>query len=306
MTTIAMDYSLRYYFYLDNVTGIVTATSQLYPYFKDTETFYNSGPFYSGAFDVPSAQYPDLESTLPVIMSGPGPQWLVDQYNAYMNPNMDPSLPIAVVGTLKGVNSDYFPHVAPKIHPHIIADIAGLQSALNSKQVNITQGTAAQYLRGDLSLSMFPTTMDSFTDGSSNKVFSSADKTKLDGLSAPLSNIFASDIPFSNATTANKLSTTRAAYCSYEFDAVVPFSLLGGSSVTATLQYADDSGMSINLVTLKKMKSATSGLVSGASQTNTLSVYGLVPANKYRKVTLSATGNASTPSTISSSQEVLI
>lgn len=41
-----------------------------------------------------------------------------------------------------------------------------LQTALNGKQNTITTGTAAQYLRGDLSLATFPTNVSSFTNDS--------------------------------------------------------------------------------------------------------------------------------------------
>jgi hypothetical protein len=49
-------------------------------------------------------------------------------------------------------------------HTHAIADVTGLQSALNAKQATITTGTTLQYLRGDLSLATFPTAISTFTN----------------------------------------------------------------------------------------------------------------------------------------------
>lgn len=111
---------------------------------------------------------------------------------------------------------------------------------------------------------------------------------------------------FSNATTATKLSASRDASVQYSFDASVSISLLAGQTVTATLKYADDSGMTTNVVTMDSQLTGNSGVL-GLTQTNTLKVSGIVPKNKYRQVTFAITGTgAAAPTAIKSSQEVLL
>lgn len=110
---------------------------------------------------------------------------------------------------------------------------------------------------------------------------------------------------FSSATAATKLSATRDTQVSYDIDAVLTISILAGQSVTATLQYADDSGMSTNVVTVSSQVASISGLL-GLSNTQTLKVAGRIPANKFRKVTFAVTGSAATPTSLKSAQEVLI
>lgn len=110
---------------------------------------------------------------------------------------------------------------------------------------------------------------------------------------------------FSSATTATQLSTTRDAQVQYAADATVSISLLAGQSVTETLQYADNSGMSTNVVTVDSAVTSNSGVL-GLTQVNTLKVSGEIPAGKYRKVTFTTTGSGTTaPSILKSGQEVL-
>lgn len=110
---------------------------------------------------------------------------------------------------------------------------------------------------------------------------------------------------FSSSTTATQLSTTRDAQVQYAYDATVSISLLAGQSVTATLQYADNSAMSTNLVTVDSTVTSNSGVL-GLTQVNTLKVSGEIPAGKYRKVTFAVTGSGTaTPTTLKSGQEVL-
>lgn len=110
---------------------------------------------------------------------------------------------------------------------------------------------------------------------------------------------------FSGATTASQLSANRDAVVSYTFNATVTISLLAGQSVTATLRYADNSGMSTNVVTIDTAITSNSGVL-GLTQVNSLKVSGLVPAGKYRQVTFSVSGGATAPSAIASGQEVLL
>lgn len=110
---------------------------------------------------------------------------------------------------------------------------------------------------------------------------------------------------FSGSTAATKLSATRDAAVSYDYDATIAISVLAGQSITATLKYADDSGMTTNVVTVSSQIASNSGVL-GLSQTNTLKVAGRIPANKYRQVTFSVTGSATAPSTLKAGQEVLL
>lgn len=109
---------------------------------------------------------------------------------------------------------------------------------------------------------------------------------------------------FSSATSATRLSTTVEADVFYAFDATVTISLLAGQSVTAVLKYADDSGMSSNVVTVDSAKTANSGVLN-LTQTNTLRVGGKIPAGKYRQVTFVTAGSGvAAPSAIAAGQEV--
>ena len=108
---------------------------------------------------------------------------------------------------------------------------------------------------------------------------------------------------FANSTTATQISTTKESYVQYAYDATVTISLLAGQSVTAILEYADNSGMSTNLVTLDAAVTSNSGVLN-LTQTNTLKVSGFVPPAKYRRVRFVTSGTGvSAPSTIKSSQE---
>lgn len=110
---------------------------------------------------------------------------------------------------------------------------------------------------------------------------------------------------FSGITTAAQLSTTRDAEVSYDIDATVTISLLAGQSVTATLRYADNSGMSTNVVTVSSQTTSNGGVLN-LTTTNTLKLSGWIPAGKYRQVTFSTTGTGTaTPSAIKAGQEVL-
>ncbi len=111
---------------------------------------------------------------------------------------------------------------------------------------------------------------------------------------------------FSGATTANILHATRDTEVSYDFDATVTISLLAGQSVTATLRYADNSGMSTNVVTVSSQVASNSGVLN-LTQANTLKLSGVIPAGKYRQVTFSATGSGATaPTTLKAGQEVTL
>lgn len=109
---------------------------------------------------------------------------------------------------------------------------------------------------------------------------------------------------FTSITTATQLSATRNAYVNYVFPTSMT-SLVASQSLTATLQYADNVGMSTNLVTPNIDVNGCSGILS-LTLSGRLQLSGMIPAGKYRRVVLSQTGGATVPTTISSSQEVLI
>lgn len=110
---------------------------------------------------------------------------------------------------------------------------------------------------------------------------------------------------FASSTSATKLSTGRDAEVSYDYDATANISLLAGQSVTATLKYADNSGMSTNVVTVSSQQTGNSGVL-GLTNVNTLKVSGSIPAGKFRQVTFAVTGGAAAPSAIKAGQEVLV
>lgn len=109
---------------------------------------------------------------------------------------------------------------------------------------------------------------------------------------------------FSNITAATQLSTTRDAQVFYAFPANIT-SIIGTQTITATLKYADNSGMSTNVVTLSSDQLSAGGILNLAVA-NGLQLNGIIPANKYRQVTFSVSGGAIAPSSILSSQETLI
>lgn len=110
---------------------------------------------------------------------------------------------------------------------------------------------------------------------------------------------------FAGSTTGTRLSTTRDATVQYAYDATVSISVLGGQSIEAILEYADDQAMTTNVVRVDSMKTANSGVI-GLDQTNTLKVEGMIPAGKYRQVRFVTSGSGVTaPSALASNQEVL-
>lgn len=135
---------------------------------------------------------------------------------------------------------------------------------------------------------------------------SAADKTKLDGITAP------SALSFSAASrslnSAFQVSTTRTASVSYSVDIATSVSLAGGAVGTVYLEYADDSGFTTNVVEVNRFVNGNTGtLVIGLTlnQTNTAPMGGIIPAGKY--VRLRTQNNTGTPTfTYRSGQEVLL
>lgn len=109
---------------------------------------------------------------------------------------------------------------------------------------------------------------------------------------------------FANVTTSTLLSSTRACLVFYSFPTSMT-SILGSLSISATLQYADDSGFTTNVVNLPSDSTGCSGLLN-LTLVGRLQVSGVIPAGKYRRVVLSQAGGATIPTTLSGSQEVLL
>lgn len=214
---------------------------------------------------------------------------------------------------------------------------AGLATKFDSPS-----GTIAQYLRGNGTVATFPTDNTAFTNGagyvtvastvsvnapltnagtstaanlsvsgattSNAGSMSASDKTKLDAYPAYGARSFSTPT-FSASTTASQLSTTRDADVNYAYDASIAITLLGGQGLTAVLEYADNSGMSTNIVVVDSNGATSTGL-AGLSQVQTLKVTGTIPAGKYRRVRFvaTATGTATAPtapSALKAGQEVL-
>lgn len=109
---------------------------------------------------------------------------------------------------------------------------------------------------------------------------------------------------FTSATTATRLSITQDAQVVYTFPISLT-TLLVSQSLSAVLKYADDVSMTTNVVTVCDDLSGASGILNLALA-GKLQVHGRIPAGKYRRVTFSATGGATLPTTMTSGQEVLI
>lgn len=127
----------------------------------------------------------------------------------------------------------------------------------------------------------------------------------LNGAYTPPAKVFAN--PTRSLNTAFQPSSTRDAHVSYAVDISVSLSLSGGATGTVTLEYADDSGFTTNVVSVNSSTNGTSGTLTlglGLTQLGTVTVDGIIPAGKYVKlVTANTTG---TPTfTFRSAQEVL-
>ena len=133
-----------------------------------------------------------------------------------------------------------------------------------------------------------------------------ADEAAIAALQAamPSAPVYA-DPTFSSITTATVLSSSRKAQVTYDIDASVNISLLAGQSITAVLTYADNSAMSTNPVIVSSQTTSNSGVL-GLTQGNTLKIGGIIPPNKYRKVTFTVSSGATTPTALKAGQEVLL
>lgn len=113
---------------------------------------------------------------------------------------------------------------------------------------------------------------------------------------------------FSNPTrafnTAVQLSATRDVQVAYYIDVRVQSLLLGNARGNAFLDYADDSGMSTNLVTIGPATSSISGVLS-LDNISTVTLAGIIPAAKYSRIRTAVVGGTAS-FTMQPGQEVLL
>lgn len=117
----------------------------------------------------------------------------------------------------------------------------------------------------------------------------------------PLARSFGVATPTLN--TAARLSTTRDVDVRYAVNIRLQSLLLGNAIGTVTLQYADDSGMSVNLVNAHVQSNSTSGVLN-IDNTNTVALTAIIPANKFRRLVTAITGTVTF--TALQGQEVLL
>lgn len=110
--------------------------------------------------------------------------------------------------------------------------------------------------------------------------------------------------PSRTLNSAFQISTTRDAEVSYAVDIACASTLVAGQKGKVTLQYADDSGFTTNVVSLTESETGTGALL-GLATNNTSALPGIIPAGKY--VRLATTNVVGTPTfTFRRSQEVLL
>lgn len=114
--------------------------------------------------------------------------------------------------------------------------------------------------------------------------------------------------PTRSLNTAYQISTSRDASVSYSVDIAATISLTTGQSGMVVIEYADNSGISTNVVEVGRFVNGNAGSLTiglNLTQTNTAQISGLIPASKYVRIrTVNTTG---TPTfTYRSGQEVLL
>lgn len=195
------------------------------------------------------------------------------------------------------------------------ATTSALSSGLAGK-FNTPAGTTAQYIRGDGSLATFPSitsgTVTSITAGTglSGGTITTSGTISLPntGTAGTYSGVTtdaqgrvtagttrAFNNPTRSLNTAFQL--TRDTFVSYTVDIAATLTLSGGATGTVTLEYADDSGISVNVVTVQSSVNGNTGALTvglSLTQTSTASIAGIIPANKY--VRIRTTNTAGTPS----------
>lgn len=113
--------------------------------------------------------------------------------------------------------------------------------------------------------------------------------------------------PTRSLNSAFQISSTRNARVSYAVQIAANLSLSGGQMGTVVLEYADDSGITTNVVTVQTLANGNTGTLTiglNTVQTVIISLSGDIPAGKYVRIrTVNTTGSPTF--TFVSAQEVL-
>lgn len=122
----------------------------------------------------------------------------------------------------------------------------------------------------------------------------------------PPSKVFST--PTRAINTSFRISTMRDTFVTYAVDVSCTLSLTGGQTGTVTLKYADDAGMTTNVVTVESGANGNTGTLTvglGLTQVGTVALSGFIPAGKY--VDIVTTNTTGTPTfAFRSAQEVFI
>lgn len=119
----------------------------------------------------------------------------------------------------------------------------------------------------------------------------------------PAARTFNQTTPTLNASGA-QISSSQDSFVSCSVDITVQSLLLGNASGSVALRYADNSGMSTNLVSVISGQSITGGVLS-LTNTNTVTLSGIIPAGKFRQITSTVAAGTATFANIKC-QEVLL
>lgn len=203
------------------------------------------------------------------------------------------------------------------------ATTTALASGLATK-FNTPTGTTAQYIRGDGSLATFPSltngTVTSVTAGTglSGGTITTSGTISMPNVGTPGSYVGVTtdaqgrvtagktrsyNYPTRTFNTAFQVSTTQDAHVTYTIDISVASLLLGGTSGRVYLEYADDAGMTTNLVTVNESANSAAGILN-LTTIGPGNVSGWIPANKYVRVR-TANVNGSPTFTFVRSAEIL-
>lgn len=163
-----------------------------------------------------------------------------------------------------------------------------LMTAIQAKVIAFAANISITIGAGDIVFlsSPFSATQANSLAGSASKSFNSVSRT---------------------LNSAFQISSSRDTFVSYAVDVSSTLSLITGQAGTVVLEYADNSGMSTNVVTVNSAVNGNTGSLAiglNLTQTVTTVVSGVIPAGKYVRIrTVNTTG---TPTfTYKSGQEVL-
>lgn len=203
------------------------------------------------------------------------------------------------------------------------ATTGALTTGLATK-FNTPTGNIAQYLRGDGSLATLPApgagTVTSITAGTglSGGTITSSGTISLPNTGTPGTyGTLTTDVqgrvtggtvrsfanPARPLNAAFQISTTQDASVIYTVDIAVTSLLLGGTSGRVYLEYADNSAMTTNLVTVNSSPNATGGVLN-VTNLGGGNVSGWVPAGKWARIRTANIAGSPTY-TFQGSQEVL-